>query len=175
MKSKIKQLLVKNKFYLILILIIAIVFIWAKVKMNSMEKAHAESQQQLIENYELTIENLNIENIEMTMKVFTWAIRSEMLRENTEQVNQFFIDLIQEPTITNLKVVDPSNYEIIISTDKKEEGLFFKDEELIGANDIKVVKDSIFLRVANPVMGLNKKLGILIAEIRPLKFSATKD
>ena len=167
-RSRITQFFLDRKFYLMLILIIGIVFIWAKIRMNQIEKESDETKRQLIENYEFTIDSLNIENIEMTMKVFTWAIRSEMLRENIDQVNQFFITLVQEPTIVNLKVVDPENLEIIISTDKKEEGLFYKDEGLIRTNDIVVNKDSTILRVINPIMGLNRKLGVLVAEIKPV-------
>ncbi len=165
-KKKVLQFLFRNKLTVLLFLALLTLFIWAKVKINSLEKDFALRNEQLIHNYEFKIDSLSVKNIELTSKVFSWAIRSELIRENVEEVNHFFISFIKEPNVVNVKLINPENSIIFISTDKKEEGQEFGKKEFLSIANTATIKDSNFITVVNPIMGLNKKLGVLVIVVK---------
>ncbi|MBE0667651.1 MAG: hypothetical protein IH593_08250 [Bacteroidales bacterium] len=169
-KSKIKRIvsfILSCKFVLILLAIALVtVFIVLKSQMNTMEKEHLVQKNQIIYKYETKIDSLNTANIELTVKVFSWAIRSELIRQNIDAADQLMTAFVQEPNIQNVKLLNQENSMIIISTNKKEEGQEFENKELLRVDKTTLLKDLTQITVVNPIMGLNKKLGVLIVEVK---------
>lgn len=101
----------------------------------------------------------------LVCKPLIWSIRSEMLRGNMEQVNIFTTDLVREPNFQFIHLVDTEGT-IIVSTDKKLEGS--KAEGVIDPNQLLVTEPTTYtdanllMVVAAPVMGYDRKLGVLI-------------
>ena len=159
------QFIISCKFFLLLLaLTLLIVFIVFKVKMRNLENEYVVQKNQLINSYEIKIDSLNIANIELTVKTFSWAVRSELMRENMEQVNQLMNAFVQEPTIQNVKLIDQEDARIVISTNKKEEGQEFENKELLNTDRITAFRETSLIRIVTPIMGLNKKLGLLVVE-----------
>ena len=131
-----------------------------------MEIEHLNQKSQIIYKYETKIDSLNTANIKLTVKAFSWAMRSELIRQNMDQADQLMIAFVQEPNIQNVKLVNQDNSMIVISTNKKEEGQEFENKELLTVNNTTIFKDSTLIRVVNPLMGLNKKLGVLIVDVK---------
>ncbi len=50
--------------------------------MRNLENEQVVQKNQLVNKYELKIDSLNIANIELTVKTFSWAVRGELMREN---------------------------------------------------------------------------------------------
>lgn len=141
----------KLEYFLVLLLVIALSFV--VINNFSLKRSFNKEKQQLIGQY-----------IDETSKVFSWAIRGELLRDNREQVNQFFTNLVKEPGFRKIQLVDASNSKVIISTNKKEEGTEVSDTLIINANNQRhLLKDDVIISVT-PVMGLNSRLGILVIE-----------
>lgn len=157
----VKNFIFKHKFVLFLILVIIVVFAWSLIRMNSLERSYERQITELVSDYETRVDSLTVANMRLTTRVFTWAIRSEMLRDNTEQVNHFFNDFIRIPAITKVQLIEPETFEIILSTDRKDRGNIVEDINLYDKNELVVearVDDVLYI---NPVMGLDTKLGIL--------------
>jgi len=147
-----------------LLLALVVVFLWAIIKMYFMENSFEKQTAEMKSAYENKIDSLTASQLVLTSKVFSWAIRSELTRENKEQVNQFFLSFIKEPGVNKVEYVDAATAKVTLSTDKKDEGTVFTDQvSLMTTETINFKNDSV-LNVISPVMGLNNKMGILIIE-----------
>jgi len=163
--GKFGAFILRHKMVFALLLALLVVFLWAFIKMNVMENQFEKQKLEIQTTYENRIDSLTAHQLVLTSKVFSWAIRSELTRENKEQVNQFFLSFIQEPGVTNVKFVDINTSKVLLSTDKKDEGSVFTNPAMLTDNPIYQTKDSV-LQIICPVMGLNNKIGALVIEYK---------
>lgn len=163
--GKLGAFILRHKMVFTLLFALVVVFSWAFIKMSIMENRFKKQSMEMQTTYENRIDSLTAHQLVLTSKVFSWAIRSELTRENKEQVNQFFLSFIQEPGVTNVKLVDTNTSRVLLSTDKKDEGSMFTNPAMLTDNPIYQTKDSI-LQVICPVMGLNNKIGALVIEYK---------
>jgi L-lactate utilization protein LutC len=162
--GKIGTLILNHKMVFSLLFALIVVFLWAIIKMKIMENRFEKQTTELKKEYESKIDSLTTKQLDLTSRVFSWAVRSELTRENKEQVNQFFLSFIKEPGIKKVEYVDAANSRVILSTDKKDEGTVYSNQVAVMTDEtIHFTNDSI-LNVITPVMGLNSKLGILVIE-----------
>ncbi len=155
----------KHIVVLVLVLIIIGVFLYSMIRVNMLERAHEKQTDELISEYNVKIDSLTISNMKLTARVFTWAIRSEMIRENREEVYHFFSNFIKEPKVTNIQLIDPDSFEVMLSTDKKDEGVVVENKDLYDIDELFIKTDPASVKFINPVMGLDRKLGILVIKM----------
>ncbi len=156
----------KNKIPVFLIVIIGAIVLYYNLRINSIESTHFEEMSSTIRNYNLQIDSIQISSLTQTVKVFSWAIRSEMIRNNIEQVNQFFLAFIKEKGVERIDLINPESALIILSTDMKQEGITISDSRILQAENTITVQDSVGLRIISPIMGLEKKIGIISVKIK---------
>jgi Ca2+/Na+ antiporter len=156
----------KHKFSFALLLALLVVFIFFTIKTRNLEKEHFTKQQKLIEYFDLAIDSLQISNVELAVKAFSWAVRSELLRDNIEQVNQLMVTFVQEPGIVNVKLVNPRTAIVTLSTNKKEEGSAFENAPLLQTDEQVVTATDDHIWAITPIMGMNVKLGVLVVEVQ---------
>ena len=156
----------RHKLVVFLLLAVIGIFTWAQVKLYYLEDNFTAQKIEITNKYEVKLDSMSIAGMGLTAKAFSWAIRSELLRENNEQVNQYFLSFIKEPDIIKLQLVDPATSVIFIATDKKDEGQTVTDTRILQANSTYTSQDSVHFTIATPIMGLNNKLAILIIEAR---------
>ena len=96
-QNKVLRFIFKNKLSVFLLLVAAFIFIWYQIKIITIEKNNEKVKTQLSAKFEFQIDSLKIRNINLTAKVFSWAVRSEMMRGNSEEVNLFFKEFVKEP------------------------------------------------------------------------------
>lgn len=165
-ENKFLKFIFKHKYYLGLILIIIIVAIWALVKINILQRTFNEEKAQIVASYEQKLDNLNSDRLLLTAKTFSWAIRSELIRDNKDQVNQFFNDFIKGSDIEKLQLINPETSIIEISTDKKDEGTTISIYSSL--EDQIVNTTSTNFQIITPITGLNKKMGIFVMYVNNL-------
>lgn len=116
----------------------------------------------------------NKQLLKLSAKPLVWAIRSEMLRNNLDEINVFNTDLVKERNVTEITLLNAAG-KIINSTDKKLEDTMAKPDylALLKSDTVSVnsINDSLNLLVA-PVMGYQSKLGAVILKYRVEKFQA---
>lgn len=162
--SKIGTYILSHKLVFSLLFALVVVSLWAFIKMSMMEKRFEKQTAELTTSYENKIDSLTAKQLMLTSKVFAWAVRSELTRENKEQVNQFFLSFIKESGVNKVAYVDAKTLKVTLSTDKKDEGTVYTNQVALMTNEaINFTEDSV-LNVISPVMGLNNKLGVLVIE-----------
>jgi L-lactate utilization protein LutC len=155
----------KHKMVFFLLVLLVLISLTAVIKIMIMENQYTRHTAALVTDYENKIDSLMAQQLVLTSKVFSWAIRSELTHDNNEQVNQFFMSFIQEKGVTNIKLVDVNTSTVKLSTDKKDEGSIVNNPAIMTDKPIYQTNDST-LQVISPVMGLNNKIGVLIIEYK---------
>lgn len=166
-ENKFLKFILQNKVIVILILLLFGVFFWALIKMHYMEKDFKMQQSEMVNKYELKFDSLNVAKMELVSTVFSWAIRSELSRENMEQVNEFFLNFIKVPDVEKVQLVSYDSSKILISTDKKDEGQAITDRKLFASDTLHYYRtDASHIQYITPIMGLNKRIGSLVIDIK---------
>ena len=156
----------KHKFPVLLLVIIGVLLLYFNLKINSIESTHLKEMNSTIQTYNQQIDSIQISGMTQTVKVFSWAIRSELFRNNMDQVNQFFLAFIKENGVEQIDMINPESALIILSTDMKQEGKTISDSRILQAENTISMEDSVGLRIVSPIMGLEKKIGIVSVKIR---------
>ncbi len=148
------------------LLAVVIVYFWKDLQGRQQKKAIEKmAEEQLMDS--------NKDYLKAIIKPFIWSIRSEMLRDNMEQVSIYANELVKEKNFQFIHLINPDG-EIIISTDKKMEGKSAKEiyEPSILETDSVFVFEQYgnILTAAAPVMGYDKKLAVLIMNYEPVLF-----
>lgn len=165
-QSKFWKFVFKHKYYLGLILIIIALSLWTFVKINILQSSFKDEKAQIVLNYELKLDSLNSSRLLLTAKTFSWAIRSELIRDNKDQVNQFFNDFIKGSDIEKLQLINPETSIIEISTDKKDEGVKMPVYSSIDKQVVNTNPDNF--QIITPITGLNKKMAIFVMYVNNL-------
>ncbi len=166
-ENKFLKFLLRNKIVVILILLLFGVFFWAIIRMQLMEKDFKMQKTEIVNKYELKIDSINMAKMELVSTVFSWAIRSELTRENMEQVNEFFLNFVKVPDVEKVQLVNYDSSKILISTDKKDEGQAITDHTLFESDTLRFyTTDSGEVKYITPIMGLNKRIATLVIYIK---------
>jgi hypothetical protein len=120
------------------------------------------------------IVNQNKAMLKLSAKPLVWAVRSEMLRNNLDEINVFNTDLVKEKNVLEISLLNAEG-KIINSTDKKIEGSMAKIagyEQYLKTDSVAVydLNDSTSRLVA-PIMGYQSKLGVLVLDYKIQKFN----
>jgi hypothetical protein len=158
--SKIWLFIKKHKFYVILLALLLMGALYHIIRIKTLENTLTKEKIAIENHYKIKIDSLNSHYLLLTAKTFSWAIRSELLRENSEQVNQFFNDFVKNTSIRKLQYIDAATQEIQISTDKKDEGV--KDVTYTATVSQEIYKDTTHIKIVTPINGLNSKLGTFV-------------
>ena len=152
----------------ILALLLIVVVVWFLIKDNIKNKRFQNQKNDLISKHETELYNLQNKNLEFATTVFSWSVRSEILRDNTENINQLLTTFAQESSADLVQLVNPENNIIIISSDKKYEGTQFNKEINTEIKEPVILKEDKEISIITPIMGFNKKIGILIVKMNKL-------
>jgi hypothetical protein len=164
--NKFLELIKTHKIVAVLLVIIVVLLAYFLIKIQLMENDFDEKSAFLEKEYTVKIDSLRLRSMEQTINVFSWAVRSELNRENLEEVNNFFLTFVKEYGIITISLVNPDNNKIILSTDKKNEGELFTEFNISDINEMKLIEINNSKTVATPIMGLNKKTGVLVVRIK---------
>jgi len=163
-KSKFGAFVLRHKMVFTLLFIILVISLWAFIKISLIENQSKKDILKLKSDYENRLDSITAKNLMLTSKVFSWAIRSELTRDNKEQVNQFFLNFIKEPGVSKVEFVNALDGKVSLSTNKKDEGSAYTNQVALLTNETINYKTDSVLNVVTPVMGLNNKLGVLVIE-----------
>ena len=166
----------KNFIAVLLALILIIALIWFSVK-NSINTRQFEKQKTelvtkseneksaLVTKYETEKDSLQIKNLESESRIFSWSVRSELMRNNTENLNQLVNAFVRESGADLVQLIDPATKIVTLSSDKKFEGIEYTQKIDYALTEPKTLMEESGIKIITPVMGLNAAIGILIVQI----------
>jgi len=165
-RAKLVAFLKNNKAASVLSLLLLVVLVWFSVKLRVNERDFNNEKTQLITQYENTIDSLQINQLEFASKVFSWSIRSEMLRNNLENLNQLLTVFVQESSADLVQIVNPESKVVMLSSDKKFEGAEYNKAVNFELNEPMVIREEQKVSIITPIMGFSNRIGVLIVEVK---------
>lgn len=149
---------------IVALVLIAVIWIWKNTEIGNIRKASEKDRQTLKEQAILKIVQSQEQHLKALAKAYVWAVRTEMMRGNINQLNLFAIEMIKEKHFQIISIANDKDI-IISSTNKKEEGQPFSTITKLDAvsgdsTKINNTGDSI-LTMTSPIMGFNNRLGTL--------------
>lgn len=105
------------------------------------------------------------ENLQNVTRVFTWAVRAQVLSERYEDLRNIMSELVQTPGFNNIKMITP-DARVKYSTDKKDEGSLYPSAFFIKIKGLEKIQlnrlENDQLEVVAPVYGIDRILGHVI-------------
>ena len=158
--SKIVKYILEHKMLFSLLFALIVVFIWGQCKIIKLEK----EKQAMTISHQARMDSLQKADFMLVSKVFSWAVRSDMMRNNFDQANQYIDQITKESTVTKAYAIDSDNNTIILSTAKDEVGLPVSDITLLQITETTVQTVNNVTRFITPITGLNREIGISVIE-----------
>jgi hypothetical protein len=99
-----------------------------------------------------------------------WAVRDAMIRNNLDQVDQFFAELVKLPH-TERVLLAGTDGRVLVATDRRHKGA--DAATLLGADALRSAQVSVRTGADGgtllviPIMGLNARLGTVLVNNRP--------
>ncbi len=156
----------------LMIIIPLIVYLWKQSEIKNLKKKYETDITAITVKANSTIEENNKKNMENLTRVFSWAVRSEMLRSNLEQVDNYMTDLVKKADLKNISAVKTDGI-VVLSTDKKFEGSVYPGpvaNELTQINNVvtRTGENGDVISIC-PIMGLDNRMGTIIITYTPQK------
>ncbi|MFN3750299.1 MAG: hypothetical protein ACK4SR_02925 [Thiobacillus sp.] len=133
--------------------------------------AQADADRQaLLVNVRARAQNASEASLREFGTALAWAVRGEMIRNNLDQVDQFFTEIVRLPG-TERALLAGADGKVKVSTDRRHlgaEASTVVPPEVLALPQVTVRReaDGTQLLVV-PVMGLNERLGTVVVTRRP--------
>lgn len=166
---------------LLLLALLIVVFAWGRLGAGGAERRLAEERQQLGEKLEtersamqrgaqeaLARQTRDLQALFGT--ALAWSVRSAMLRNNFDEIDQYFGDLVKNPRISLVLLADAEG-RVLRSSDRKYLDARFAEHfpaELLKGEDVAVHPDEgSRSRLVLPIQGLTSRLGTVLVVYAP--------
>lgn len=146
------------------LLLLLVLWFWKAMEIKGIKKAFTASKIELHEDATRKIVGNNEIHLKLLAKPMIWALRTELMQGNLNQVNLYLNDLVKEKNFQSITIANEEGI-IISSTNKKDEEMPFttiSKKEYLISNETNVENegDSILI-MTSPIMGFNNRLGTL--------------
>lgn len=138
---------------------------WA---LDAQDEAHAETMEVARAQAQAQLDSVALADLQLVTRSMVWAVRSELVRENYEQVGQYFNQFVKSPRVEVVTLIRPDGT-VWLSSDKKLEGENFVGPLPIpigGGERMTVDAAEGEVQISAPVMSLESKLGTLVVRYR---------
>src|SRR5690554_7925205 len=149
--------------FLLTLLIISVA--WGYFANRSTVSKYEKQITTLTQTHETELQDLKVEDIKQLSNTLALAVRSEMIAENMNQVNQYFLQTLKTFELEKVMLVDHNTSVALLSTNKKDENTNFGDPGLVNAKEAMTKMYNNHHYAATPIMGLNTQLGVLIIQV----------
>jgi hypothetical protein len=162
-----KQLPMKYAF--VMAGIIVFVFAWKVIAVNKVEsdaQKHIASERALItQQAREQADKQYKKEEERFAQVLSWAVRSEFIRNNIDQVGLYLNDIVKQLDAERIDLIGEKG-ELLVSTDKRLEDVKGSDlypKEIINEHKIAIKTDANGKKlVIAPVSDFNKRIAVLV-------------
>lgn len=167
---------------LLLALLLVIVFIWSRVAIGAAEARLEHARQEMTGKFESDRSALLARMQDYATRLdddaqqrfgmaLAWAVRGELIRNNLDQVDQFFNEMARMERVVRVVLAD-QNGKMLLSSDKRYQGGDFTalyPAGLLGTPQVTVLAGADGRkRLVLPVMGLAARLGTVVIDYAPV-------
>lgn len=166
---------------LLLAVLLIAVFAWQRVAVNRAEARLAAERQSLTQQFETDRAALGARLREFALiqdrtalarlgTALAWAVRGELIRNNLDQIDQYFKELVRMPRVQRV-VLAGQDGKVLVATDSKFLGqpvTQLHPADVLTTPQVVAQTTPQGYRLVIPVMGLNVRMGTVVIEYSPL-------
>ena len=161
---------------LILLVLLIAVIAWAQFSRSSVEQRFQRERQELTEKLNAEkgalmarAQHALVQQSEEAFRLFGtalgWAVRSAVMRNNRDEVDQYFTELVKHERVRLALLADPGG-KIVVSSDRNFQGAEFAQHfpvALLQGTSVAVhAGEGELKRLVIPIHGLSKNLGTVL-------------
>jgi hypothetical protein len=153
----------------VLILLPLAVYAWRALTVRSMTDRMAAEKTELVEAKKEALKVQARDMLRLAARPLGWAVRTEMLRNNLGQIDDYIRQFVREPGVRSLILVGGED-RILLASDRKLEtqnAAPLVSKAIREATDVVVEESGDVIRVGVPVMGFDGRLGVLVVDYAP--------
>lgn len=145
------------------------VYVWKALAIARLERQFETEREQSSTARQQALAGQAREMLLLSARPLAWAVRAELLRGNLAQVDEYFREYVREHGVQSLVLVGQDGTVTLASNRKLEtlpaDGLLSR--ALLEATEPRVEEAGSALRLAVPVMGFDRRLGVLVIDYDP--------
>ena len=151
------------------VVVVIIIFCWKQIAVGQVEsnmtKQLASDRITMADEARAYADQQYAQEEQRFGQVLSWAVRSELIRGNLDQVSQYLNEVVKMKD-TEMVVLFNNDGELLLATDKRledPETVDIYSDDILKQRDIKLISnvDDRKLLII-PVMGLNDRLGTIV-------------
>jgi len=153
----------------VLLLLVGGTYVWKEWAVRSLERRFAAERGQLSTAQRQALGVQARDLLRLAARPLAWAVRAELLRGNVGQVDDYFREFVRERGVNAVLLVGPDG-KILLATNRKLETQAadaFVSKTIIEAPDVMLEEVGGVLRLGVPVMGFDRRLGLLVIDYDP--------
>lgn len=166
---------------LLLALLLLVVIVWSRVSIGAAEARLGNERQEMARQFEADraamlarLQDFTARQDDESQRRFgtalAWAVRGELIRNNLDQVDQYFNEMVRMERVERVVLADQDG-KMLLSSDKRYQGGDFSalyPAELLGVPQVTVRAGAEGRKwVVVPVMGLSARLGTVVMDYAP--------
>ena len=153
----------------VLLLVVGGTYAWKEWVVRGLEGRFAAERNQLSTTQRQALDVQARDLLRLAARPLAWAVRAELLRGNVGQVDDYFREFVRERGVNSVLLVGPDG-KILLATNRKLEtqaadGAVSKT--ILEAPDVTFDEAGGVLRLGVPVMGFDRRLGLLVIDYNP--------
>mgnify|MGYP003551328193 FL=1 len=166
-----------GRYLLMLVGVIIVIFAWKSVAVGKVESDMAKKLES--ERMSITQQVREYADQQYTKEeerfgqVLSWAVRSELIRNNIDQIEQYLGEIVKMKDTERVDLISDEG-QLLVSTDKRFEESKANDlfpKEILNLQKITLKSDVNNNKIlVIPVMGLNKKIATVVVSYPLQKF-----
>ncbi len=147
----------------IALLVVIGMYAWRAISIKALTTAHQDRERQVVERSRIVIDSVQADAHLRDARLLGWAIRSEAMRNNMEQVEQYFMAYVREPSVQRVSLIGTDGV-VNVSTDGKLIGRSMQVPPIAEGPTTELVEGRTMTYV--PVLGVESLLGTILIEQR---------
>lgn len=150
----------------LLAFILVVLVVWNRYALHSLDQAAQAERVQMTQAQAKALDTQGREILRLAALPLGWAVRAEMLKDNLQQVDDYFRRFVRERGVESIVLVDRTG-KVAVATDRKLEGQAASG--LVSAGLLEAIEPTFeerppAIRLAVPVMGFDSRVGVLILD-----------
>jgi hypothetical protein len=157
---------------LVLVLVILGMYLWKVLAVRSLDKKMDLQRTEMIQKQQMALDIQARDMLRLSALPLAWAVRTEMMRENLSQVDDYFRDFVREEGVLSIFLIDKEN-KVVLATNRKLETQSagqVVSQTIRDAKDIVIENTGSGLRLGVPIMGFKEKMGLLVVDYQTQNF-----
>jgi hypothetical protein len=154
----------------VLLLLVGGTYFWNIWTVRGLEREFAAERDKVSSAQRQALNLQARDLLRLASRPLAWSVRAELLRGNVGQVDDYFREFVREPGVNSVLLVGADG-KILLASNRKLETQAADahvSKALLEAKDATLEESGTQLRLGVPVMGFDRRLGLLVIDYDPV-------